>query len=43
LSYFGSLTSALGGSRRGLRLFFSMGDGLLKLDAEFYHLAIKGG
>jgi hypothetical protein len=35
--------STLRGSRRGLRLSFSMGDSLLKLGAELYHLALKGG
>jgi hypothetical protein len=43
LSHFDGLTSALGGSCRGLRLFFSTGDGLLKLGAELRHLALNGG
>jgi hypothetical protein len=43
LSHFGSLMSTLRGSYRGLRLSFSMGDGLLKLGTELCHLALKGG
>jgi hypothetical protein len=43
LSHFGSLTNALRGSYNGLRLYFSTGDGLLKLGVELYHLALKGG